>query len=230
MSGRARVKDDNAVVADEDLIEKFYLCSTEAGDELERRYRNRFVLALTNYNFMRQEVPKKLPSMAGRLQTAQNIVGDTIAVLVAGKGRPSKRWMRGKGAKVSTWLATILNNKAATFVRSGPQPEPPPPEKEDAENPSSLLEYLASTLERTEDDWSLAMLQALRECVAELPKEDQLQRIIELKSQERKQTEIAKELGISEATVSRRTEEARQQLRACLERKGFGIPPPRTNR
>jgi RNA polymerase sigma factor (sigma-70 family) len=225
MSGSATVRHDYTKLVDEDLIEAFYSCSTQAGEELERRYRPRLVLALTKDNFM--PWVRKLRSLVGRQQYAEDVVGDTIAELVAGKGRPSKRWVRGKGANVSTWLQRILHNRVATLTRPRPELVPisqlTPADKDEPESHGSTLENLSIDLEQKADKWQLAMLESLRECVGELPEE--LQRLVQLKFQENwKQKAIAKELGLTEPTLTRRKDDAMKQLHACMERKGFLTP------
>jgi RNA polymerase sigma-70 factor (ECF subfamily) len=88
------------------------------------------------------------------------------------------------------------------------------------EDAATALEAVADAGPGPEEETqNRALLALLRECVAELP--EPLRALCELlHDRGMKQTEAAQVLGLTTPTLTRRKQEAYEQLRRCLRRKG----------
>jgi RNA polymerase sigma factor (sigma-70 family) len=217
-----------AELTNEEVLQRYYECDQRAGDELERRYRGPLVLALKIPGF----IPwiKSLPPMTGRDDVAEDCVSEVLMKVIAGKGRPSLRWdpKRPGASKVNSWIAKLLHNVVQTKLRDPKtwvQPDSTTRRpKDDEDNSTSPLEDHVVTNEDRE--WDDFCLQALQECVEALPEEfRRLYRMLFMEN--KKQVEIAKELGVTAVRVNRLLKEHFEPaLRECLKRKGIAIPEP----
>ncbi len=217
---------DYAAMTDEDLLTSYYeeedeKKANEAFAELDRRYRPRLVLSLTVPGYNRRFL--KLQRAPGLEQSGEELAAEALFRVADSKGRPSARWDRAR-KRVGPWIYGILHNVVVSHLR---RRRPDVTTETDYQQGARL--DAPSALDATPDDAAgpeeafqhRALLGALRDCVAELPEE--LRSVCELLfDQGMKQTDAAALLGMSAPTLTRRKQEACEQLRRCLARKGLG--------
>jgi RNA polymerase sigma factor (sigma-70 family) len=202
--------DDYAAMSAEELMQRYYGCDSLAFGELHRRCSGE--LAAVAY--------RRLPRMPGRREGAEELAADALIRAAATKGRPSARWEEARGS-VRTWLYTILHNTASTFLRRQHGIELTSTDL--ASGADSAEEQRLASLLADDDLGALDRLlqeeleAALEVCLDELPVE--LRTVLGMFRDGLIQTEIARILGISDATVMRYRLRAYALLAECLRRR-----------
>lgn len=138
-------------------------------------------------------------------------------------------WERSKGPVRSYIWGIAISERSnyhrqkavwrrTSVVESSLVPEPPA-------QANSLLENLGKSAEELpEAQRQDAVLNALRRCLEELPaNERQVIQLIDIGLGDLRQTDVAEELGLGDATVMRIKRRALARLRACLEARGFTL-------
>jgi RNA polymerase sigma factor (sigma-70 family) len=221
---------DFAAMTDEDLLTSYYeeedeKKANEAFAELDRRYRPRLILSLTVPGYNRRFI--KLQRAPGLEQRGEELAAEALFRVADTKGRPSARWDRARlpTRRVGPWIYGILHNVVVSQLR---RRRLDVTTETDYQHGGRLADA-ASALDATPADDAgpdaalehRALLGAVRDCVAELPEE--LRAVCELLfEQGMKQTDAAAVLRMSAPTLTRRKQEACEQLRRCLARKGLG--------
>jgi RNA polymerase sigma-70 factor, ECF subfamily len=205
---------DFTALADEELMEAFYASdpapAAEAFTELDRRYRPQLTHSLTLAGYNARFL--KLPRMAGRHETAEELAAETLLKAAETKNRPSARWQRSR-KRVHPWLFGILHNVVISFLRRKRLAVVVAADRS--------LERIPDATPRPAEALSHGALhEALRECLAELPAD--LRVVCDLVfDRGMKQTEVAALLNVSAPTLTRRKQEAFDRLRFGLRQKGI---------
>ncbi len=216
---------DYAQMTDEDVLTAYYNCDNAAWDQLDPRWRLRYLNALLIPGYLRGIRP--LPRMTMRTEKAKDCVADVMRKICLSKGKLKDRWDPSRGSvhtyvkmKLRHAILDLLGGKEAWIVTTSDikgreddeedQPpsvvEPPPPKPTD------------------EIEWWNFMLRALRECVESLPED--WQQICRMRFMENKKLDkIAEQRKVSVSMVHRWLKEhIEPQLRACLKEKGVELP------
>src|SRR5262249_48873311 len=151
---------------------------------------------------------------------AEDLVTQALLKVAQTRGKPSVRWTPERG-KVAGWLFGILRNTVLSHLRLKRVKMLTTADLPGGDDDTgSLIETTADPAPGPEESLQhQALVETLRGCFEELPAE--LRAVCELIYQRGlKQSEAAKELGLSQPTLTRRKQEACDLLRACLRRKG----------
>lgn len=159
--------------------------------------------------------------VVGRSHEAEDIAQETLSAVAKTRDNVASRW-DGK-RPIKGWLTTILRNTVANHTRRTHGPPRSDTDCTEAESSDQGLADLAESNESNPFEVAAVneLFEALAACVEALP--SHLQQAVEMHYvQELSRIEIARTLGVSNATITRRlNQEARQLLRECLKSKGF---------
>lgn len=202
---------DYSAMADEDLMGLYYAGDDVAFAEIHHRY----LALLTRAAFNRLQLTR----IAGRSETADELSAQALIRAAHTREKPSARWNPNEGP-VRPWLFKIVGNLATNRLRQSGHDIPTSDllgERDSAE------EQRVEELLTSDDLAPLARLVqeelqvTLRASIEELP--EQLRQIVSMLCDGLSQTEIAKVLGISDATASRHRKCACARLTEALRRK-----------
>ncbi|MEK6247513.1 MAG: sigma-70 family RNA polymerase sigma factor [Planctomycetales bacterium] len=190
---------------DAQLMDQFYGGDRAAFDELTARM----------WPSLIHQALQCLPlHLIGRMQTAEDLVQQTLLKSLTTLDRPEIRWQQAKGA-VSTWMGTILRNFAISHLRSRASKtlvcsDLAGNERESNRPENRIIDHRLSAeaeIRRSETTSSRRQL-----FFGKLPAE--IRSILEMKMEGKSHRQIAEQLGVSRATISYRIRSATMTLRS----------------
>lgn len=192
-------------LTDAQLMTRFYEGDRRAFDVLARR---------AQPSLLHQALSRLPRRCVGRLQTAEDLVQQTLINAALTLDRPHTRWQESRGA-VSTWLGTILRNLTASYLRKSSNKffvttDLALSGDEDAVRPEDALADHRHDTETAARDGEM-LRRRRRAAIERLP--DDVREIFFMKLEGKSYREIARRLGIAKSTVSYRVNNASSRLR-----------------
>ena len=192
------------------FMERFYAGDAEAFENLHALFYRRLVRRAAS------RLPSRLPA---RQELAEDLVGEVFAKVLRTRQRPLTRWEASKGP-VRKWLASILHKQIISFMRAKRGKERATTDVS-ARDESGAPLYLEMQVASQQADAEQTFFERLRRreitaAIRTLP--DQTQAVLHLKYWcDEPYREIGRRMGVSVPTISRRVQQAQDQLRQMLE-------------
>ncbi|MBN1666301.1 MAG: RNA polymerase sigma factor [Anaerolineales bacterium] len=194
---------------DEELVQALSAGHTAALDELYARYASKL------YVFCRNAIPARYAA------EAEDLVQEVFLRVI----KAAQRFDPAK-ASFRTWLYRIARNCCIDFGRrkSGVtlfSLGRSPTQTGDAQTPSLEETLPDPTVDLESQVLSAALAQTIRECIQALQDTQEKQALLLYILEDKVYREIAEILGQSLSTARNRVKAAQQQVKRCLEKRGF---------